>query len=417
MRPFELMRVSYILDRVFVGVVASGIGMTMIWLMFAVSHANVVPFPTFGADDRIDEIWQRLILCFLVFWVIWAISYGRRAVRLDWPNPTPGIFLSLLAVLVGAAAWYPAIPMLNALLDFSPKVVTPVYIRRSTGYETAHGTKLVTRSAKVSRPDHPDEEVKVRWEGCTTPAGILPRIAKIKLGRGAFGVPWFSVAVQCHALAVDSQPLFDDFYLGKGRAAVLVALRSAPVPKGDDPYVRAKRDLFAGLTRLAEGRTKSPSFSELYAVDVDAMSVMTDDEQKELKRILRPLPGAREEEMAIGRQALTYATRTLFKRDSARQLEHWTRAIEARFPDVPVVVLAEPAPLDPEHRASCPRCRETLKKALDSGILQVFMEGKDPWDGGDHVYLANAAGRKAFEAALPDVDQEPRLLDKLAVSR
>jgi len=422
MKGFDLLQVGRILDRIFLGVVVSGIAMTMIWLGFVAYHGDFQPFPTFGADAQINQITGWFLVGFGCFWLIWAISFGRRAIRFDWPNPAFAYLLSLAAVLVGSLAWYVSIPMLNALLDFSPKIVTPVYVQRksSTPYRTLHGTKLTGRSAVVNRLDHPEEHVDVSWQwGCKGVAGIPSRIATIKLGRGAFGVPWFSLPAGCRPLAVDERPLSQDFYLGKGRAAVLVALRTgrpqseAAAARADD-YARRKSDLLASLTRLAEGHSKL-SNEDAYNATADARFVLTEGEQEELKRILQPLPGKREQEMAIGRQALSFVKAAVFKRDRAKLLELWTRAIESRFPDAEMVILADSAPLAPEHRAACPHCREILEQELDSEILEVFMAGKDPWEDGSHIYDADRMGQMIFQAALSDIDQEPRLLQKLAL--
>ena len=69
--------------------------------------------------------------------------------------------------------------------------------------------------------------------------GIASRIVTLKLGRGAFGVPWFSRAIDCHLPTIDESPLFDDFYLGKGRAAALVTLVSVGGLSKEDAAARA----------------------------------------------------------------------------------------------------------------------------------------------------------------------------------
>src|SRR5580765_3268252 len=130
MKQFDLLRVGRVLDRIFLGVVASGVVMMMIWLGFVAHRVAFEPFPTFGGDAQIDQVARWMFLGFVCFWGAWAISFGRRAIRLGWPRPFASVFLSLLPAMLVVPTWYVSLPMLNALLDFSPKIITPVYVQR-----------------------------------------------------------------------------------------------------------------------------------------------------------------------------------------------------------------------------------------------------------------------------------------------
>jgi hypothetical protein len=55
-------------------------------------------------------------------------------------------------------------------------------------------------------------------------------------------------------------------------------------------------------------------------------------------------------------------------------------------------------------------------RATDPEILWLFRAGLDPAQDDDRIYLADARGQRVFAADLRDVDQEPRLLDKLAAA-
>ena len=254
MKGLGLVRVSRILDRAFLIAVLSGFGMLMIALVFYAYYNDYDPFPTFGGDARLDHISHWILLAVGGLGLAWAISFGRRYMRRpDLPNPIPGFALGLAGVFVAACGWDLAIPTLNAVLDFGPKVVTPVHVqgRFITEYSTAHGTKLPARQAVVNRLDHPDEAVEVSWPKCNKVGGIPSRLVTIKLGRGAFGVPWFSRAIGCRRLTFD-EPLFDDFYLGKGRAAVLVSkVGEAGNSKGEAERVAQLGE----WTRAIEGRS------------------------------------------------------------------------------------------------------------------------------------------------------------------
>ena len=83
--------------------------------------------------------------------------------------------------------------------------------------------------------------------------GEEPLTQRFDSGRGAFGVPWFSRAIKCHRLTFDESPLFEDFYLGKGRAAVLIALWTGLAPPKESAAERAEQ--LGQWTRAIERRS------------------------------------------------------------------------------------------------------------------------------------------------------------------
>ncbi len=354
LRVGRVSRVGRVVDLLFLGTVVSGFVTMLIAMAVGVYHHDSYPFATFGGDARLAQINHRMLLAVGCLWLAWAISFGRRAMRRqDSFNPTPGFVLGLAVAFVGASGWYVSIPTLNALLDFGPKVVTPVHVQRkySTRAGGVDGRKSYGYWAVVNRLEHPDEEVTVYWPGCKKVHGIASRIVTLKLGRGAFGVPWFSRAIDCHLLTIDESPLFDDFYLGKGRAAALVTLVSVGGLSKEDAAARAGQ---IGLWTHAIER-RSPDLR--IALLGDSWTV------------------------APELRAACPHCRAAVKEDGDTERYYY-----------------------PENAS------------FDSDVLDLFLSHSDtlPWGEGDRVYLADGKGRRVFEAALSKTDQIPSLLDSLS---
>jgi hypothetical protein len=177
---------------------------------------------------------------FGLYGAVWLISLivDYRATRDPDRAQMVVVFALIGGVALGTAALGASmgITCLNALLDFSPLQETPVHVRDA--WEKAERYKGQTSHVKmaiVNRLDHPNERVELNWDSCKIPHGDPPSAsATIRIGRGAFGIPWVALPVQCHALTITEEPLFGDFYLGKGSPAIIFTVERSDNASSDE---------------------------------------------------------------------------------------------------------------------------------------------------------------------------------------
>ena len=160
-------RVGRVVDLLFLGTVVSGFVTMLIAMAVGVYHHDSYPFATFGGDARLAQINHRMLLAVGCLARLGDLVRSPRHAPPGLFYPTPGFVLGLAVAFVGASGWYVSIPTLNALLDFGPKVVTPVHVQRkySTRAGGVDGRKSYGYWAVVNRLEHPDEEVTVYWPG------------------------------------------------------------------------------------------------------------------------------------------------------------------------------------------------------------------------------------------------------------
>jgi hypothetical protein len=175
---------------------------------------------------------------FTLYGLLWLIGFvaGYRAIR-DPELTTKFVVIALfngMLLMFAAAGACLGIECLNALLDVSPLRETPVHVNKTWEEKRLNksGPPRHVTMAAVNRLDHPDERVVLNWDSCDVKyAAKRSRAATLRIGRGAFGIPWVALPVECHALTVDERPLFGDFVLGKrGPAVIFVVQLYDPAP-------------------------------------------------------------------------------------------------------------------------------------------------------------------------------------------
>jgi hypothetical protein len=413
-------RIGRVLDWALGSAIGFGVLLSLLRAAAAVYHRALIPFPTFG--DDLGRAQNRVLIGFACLWLAWAISIWVRAVRQRWPGVNLIYLVSLLATFGGYLTFYLGLPALNALADFSTKVVTPIYVQDTFkhGTRNARGGGISSAYARVNRRDHPDEEVVIDWGSCDLPAGVAPSpFAEIELGRGAVGVAWFSLPIHCRPLQIGDRPLYGGVFLGRGQPLVVITTEdAAPI----SPERSKKRDdILSGLKGIAEGRFRLPRLEADVVID-EAIGVFFDNELGELRKILSGLPdGSAAREMAIGRQGLAYAQDVLLKHDSQQLARLWVRAILGQSADLDIAIVHPPEAPPPVIGEGCARCRVLSLSAIHPQVLHLFLRGRetggDVEHGNEHVYLADARGRRVFDARLSEVDKVSRLLDRIAGSK
>jgi hypothetical protein len=169
---------------------------------------------------------------FTLYGLLWLIGFaaGYRAIR-DPELTTKFVVIALfngMLLMFAAAGACLGIECLNALLDVSPLRETPVHVSKTWEEKRLNksGAPYHVKMAAVNRLDHPDERVVLNWDSCDIKyAAERSRAATIRIGRGAFGIPWVALPVGCQALTVDERPLFGDFVLGKRGTAVIFVVQ------------------------------------------------------------------------------------------------------------------------------------------------------------------------------------------------
>ena len=185
------------------------------------------PYQRYGGS--FGHLWAVVFTLYGLLWLN-AFVVGYRAIRapeLTTKFVVVALFTGMLFLLAAGGTCL-GIECLNALLDFSPLQETPVVV--SPTWQKArvnkNGSPYHVKMAAVNRLDHPDERVELNWDSCDVkyPAE-RSRAATLRIGRGAFGIPWVALPVGCHALTVDERPLFGDFVLGKRGPAVIFVVQ------------------------------------------------------------------------------------------------------------------------------------------------------------------------------------------------
>jgi hypothetical protein len=385
---------------------------------------TLIPFPTFGGTFTRVEGWIGVAA--LVLWASAIVNVYRAVVAspaaTEESTGTKAVMLfSFVAGLLALCGWIvstTALPVYNALLDLSPLTSTPVLVHNASErsfstfkYGTGHD-----RLAVVSRLDHPDERVTIDWKGCPIPSfRDTSPFATLRLGRGAIGVPWISLPIECHPLAISDKPLFGGTFLGKGGPVVLAIIEF------DDPETEANltRAVTAALTRFdAIASGGSDAFRSSVEDTIAGAAILGSDIEQQLRAIWDPVfggpPGADAKAAARCSRELIQ-TRTV-KMDRAHVFGLWEQKVDAVAPDVPIVVIyqGDPGKHLPEYR--CPRCTVLSAEAVDPDVFRVFTGSAGLGFGEPRVLLADAAGRRTFEAPLLDTAQIAKFAQRLGAA-
>jgi hypothetical protein len=175
----------------------------LIWLVSIMLHARYLPsveapYPTFGGS--FTTCFEVIAALYLTLWGSLSLATIRAARGPDLAVGAAGLALfGGLLMTATCAGLCLGVGCLNALLDFSPTVATPVLVQ-STRSEKSMYKKQVTwdRIATVNRLGHPHEAIDVNWNSCGVPSYDHPSpFAILSVGRGAFGVPWIALPVLC----------------------------------------------------------------------------------------------------------------------------------------------------------------------------------------------------------------------------
>ena len=364
------------------------------------------PYPTFGASWR--GLFVTVAVIYGAIWLawsaimLWSSSYGESEGSIVMVG-----FVGLL-MFVTYFGMANGLACANALLDTSPRVREPVLIRHLIrgSEKTVRGSVLVA-IATVSPVDEPTRQVDLDWNSCNVKrsAPVSP-FAAVRVGRGAFGVPWVELPVECRPLAVSDRPLVGNVVLGREPAVVVVL---APEPGGfSAARAERRRGLLTNLDELSEARGDPEEMVNLLLVD--AREALSADGQAEFRGIVAPLKASDsidEIEDAAG------AAKRLVEVDSQHRnfgyrLSIWRKAIESAAPGLPIVIIEN---LEKGNQAAvpCPRCTIVSADDVDKEIFGVFTGRSHPEFEDEQVFLADRAGKLAFEASLSDTSRAKEL--------
>jgi hypothetical protein len=364
------------------------------------------PYPTFGAS------WSGLFVTVAVIYgaiwlawsgiMLWVSSYGEG----DANFVVVGfVGLLMLVTYFGTAC---GLTCANALLDTSPRVRLRVLVRslRREGGKV-NGRRGSIGFATISPVDQPTRQIDLVWDSCNVKRSMpVSPFAAIQVGRGAFGVPWVELPVECRPLTVSDRPLVGQFVLGHG-PAVLVVLPGEPSGFSAARAGR-RRDLLMNLEELGEARGDPEEMvGLLWGVASEALSA---DGQAELRRIVAPIKSGdstdKIEDAASAAKRLVEADAE--HRNFGYRFSIWRKAVESAAPGLPIVVIEngfeKGSPALP-----CPRCTIVSADDVDKEIFGVFTGRSHPEFDHEQVFLADRAGKLAFEAGLSETERAPEL--------
>jgi hypothetical protein len=334
---------------------------------------------------------------------LWAASYAESEGSVFAVG-----FVGFLMLITYVGAVY-GLECANALLDTSPRVREPVLIRRLSRVQgkTIRGGSLEA-VATISPVDQPTRQFELDWGSCkvkwSTPVSPY---AAVRVGRGAFGIPWVDLPVECRPLAISDRPLVGDFVLGRA-PAVVVILRPERPRGASAGHAERLQGLFMHLDELKEGRGDPAEIANLLMFDGQA--VLSADGQAAFFGIVAPLAhGATAKSEDVVRAAERVVEADEQSLNAGYRFSIWRKAIEAAAPGLPIVVIE--SPLEKTNRATlpCPRCTFVSADDVDKEIFGLFTGRSHPEFDNEQVFLADRAGKLAFTAGLSDIAQAPEL--------
>ena len=104
------------------------------------------------------------------------------------------------------------------------------------------------------------------------------------------------------------------------------------------------------------------------------------------------------------------------KTDQAHIFGLWKQKADAVAPEVPIVAIYQGDPGKHLPGFQCPRCTVLSTEAVDPDVFHVFTGNTALGFGEPRVLLADAAGRRTFEAPLSDTAQLPTFAQRLGAA-
>jgi hypothetical protein len=106
----------------------------------------------------------------------------------------------------------------------------------------------------------------------------------------------------------------------------------------------------------------------------------------------------------------------VLKTDQSRTLGLWKQKADVAAPGVRMVLIyqGDPGKHLPEYQ--CPRCTVVSIQAVDPDIFQVFTGSSALGFGEPRILVADAAGRRTFEARLTDTAQLSAFAQRLGAA-
>lgn len=396
--------------------VAGAIGLTVSFIsLFAkISyHPDLLePYPTFGASWR--GLFVTVAVIYGAIWLawsavmLWTSSYGESEGSIVMVG-----FVGLLMFLTyfGMAN---GLACANALLDTSPRVREPVLIRHLIrGSEKTVRGSVVVAIATVSPVDEPTRQFDLDWNSCNVKRSTpVSPFAAVRVGRGAFGVPWVELPVECRPLAVSDRPLVGDFVLGRGPAVLVILVPREQSGSLSAAQVERRDHLLMLLDRLQQverGWDTDMALSDAYAL-------LSADGQAEFRAIVAPLAT---DDSTSTSERVAEAGRRIVEADGQHRnfgyrFSIWRKAIESAAPGLPIVIIEN---LQKGNQAAvpCPRCTIVSADDVDKEIFGVFTGRSHPEFEDERVFLADRTGTLAFKANLSDTARAPELAARAKV--
>jgi hypothetical protein len=397
--------------------VSGAIGVMVSMLSLFVRHSYypdlLEPYPTFGVNVR--SLYATVAVIYGVIWLawsgiaLWASSYQEGEATIV----TVGLVgLLMLVTNFGMAC---GLECANALLDASPRVRVPVLVRRVRREdETTPKGAASVGIATISPVDQPTRQFDLVWDSCNLSRSTpVSPFAAVRVGRGAFGVPWVELPVECRPLAISDRPLVGKFVLGREPAVVVTLVPTEQSGNLPTPQVERRAHLLMLLDRLEQGE---PGWDTDLALS-DAREVLSADGEAEFQAIVAPLAvdNSAATSRDIGEAAQRIVEGDSEHRNFGYRLSIWNRAVESAAPGLPVVIIENASARSERMSVFCPRCTIVSSKDVDDDIFELFTGGTEMKLEGDQILLADRAGKLAFKAGLSETSRAAQLASRAKV--
>ena len=402
-----------VLAAVAAGFIGFGVSFAAMFAKISSSPEIFEPYPPFGASFG----WLRVAVLG-VYGALWLALAVRTLRSISADGVTGALVLCGFAAFVmfvtGLGAGY-GLECANALLDASPQVREPVlvrHLRREHAGRRNHESSAAI--ATISPVDLPTRQFDLNWSSCNVDDRSVPvsPFGAVRVGRGAFGVPWVDLPVECRQLAIDDRPLVRGLVLGRAPAVIVMLWPREDL--GVDSAARTKRreKLYELLDRVGQG---FPLLDAETVVNA-AHEVLSADGAAAFEKTWAPVfdPDSTAKIDDIARAAAQIVDADGKHLTFGRRLSIWRRAVDGAAPGLPMVVIENGFGVGPASLVSlpCPGCTIVSAEEVDDGVLRLFTHTSPfmqlGWEG-EQIFLADRAGKLAFKAGLSDTGRAPAL--------